>query len=81
LFLFLLFYNVKAFGGALHDVIRGNDGEDIILGDFGLYNAQTPYVPTVHYSAKVDTPQFAGPDEIYGGNGDDFLMGQEVRRI
>jgi len=71
-------FSQQAFGGAYDDVINGDAGEDIILGDFGYYDAQNAITPFVHHFSNVDNAQYAGFDIIHGGDGDDFLMGQEV---
>ena len=70
-----------AFGGGFGDDIDGGEGQDIILGDFGLYNAEVEFLPNQHYESIIDYPHVAGPDVISGGAGDDILMGQEVRAI
>jgi len=69
--------NDIAFGGALGDTIQGGDGQDIILGDFGMYNAEIQFLPNQYFESITDDPLSAGPDMIDGGAGDDFLMGQE----
>ena len=66
-----------AFGGAYNDYIEGNDGQDVILGDFGLFNATNEFLPNQYYESIFNS-SFAGSDHITGGPGDDVLMGQEV---
>jgi len=75
----LIFSFLKAFGGASSDYIEGNDGQDIIFGDFGIYDAEVEFLPYQHYQSIIAGTAFAGNDTIDGGAGDDFLMGQEVR--
>jgi len=36
-----------AFGGAYNDYIEGNDGQDVILGDFGLFDATIEFLPNL----------------------------------
>ncbi len=66
-----------AFGGALGDTIDGGSGQDIILGDFGLYRDQVEFLPNQFFQSITDFFAFAGPDMIDGGPDDDILMGQE----
>lgn len=49
----------------------------MILGDFGLYDAEKQFLPNQFYQSILDFPESAGPDTINGGDGDDILMGQE----
>ena len=63
--------------GALGDFIDGNEGQDIILGDFGLYDANVEFLIYQHFESYIDYSEFAGPDTIDGGADDDILMGQE----
>jgi hypothetical protein len=70
---------VKAFGGAADDEIYGDAGQDIILGDFGYYNAEGEILPFQNYASDIHSPEYSGDDEIFGGDDDDFIMGQEVR--
>ena len=69
--------NDIAIGGAHGDYIEGNEGNDIILGDFGLYDSKVQFLPNQLYESIIDHYEVAGSDEIYGGPGDDILMGQE----
>lgn len=64
----------KAFGGALGDTIDGGDGQDVILGDFGLFDAEVEFLPHQHYTSITTHSDYAGPDVIDGGPGDDFIM-------
>ncbi|MBL9139058.1 MAG: M10 family metallopeptidase C-terminal domain-containing protein [Verrucomicrobiales bacterium] len=48
------------------DVIYGQDGNDVILGDFGYFDA----------SFKAVLLGGMGNDEIYGGNGEDEVYGE-----
>ena len=66
-----------AFGGALGDTIDGGAGQDIILGDFGLYRDQVEFLPNQFFESITEYYEYAGPDVIYGGPDDDILMGQE----
>ena len=68
-----------AFGGAFSDTIYGEAGQDIILGDFGLYNATNQFLPHQYVEPIIIDFDWAGADFIYGGDDDDFLMGQEDR--
>jgi Ca2+-binding RTX toxin-like protein len=65
------------FGGASGDWIYGDEGQDILLGDFGLYNATQQFLRNQYFESIISSPQWAGGDHIYGGDGDDFIMGQE----
>lgn len=67
------------FGGAYNDVIYGQGGQDILLGDFGYYDAEVEFLPFQHFVSDIHNPHDTGDDEIYGGDDDDFIMGQEVR--
>lgn len=66
-----------AFGGALGDTIEGGTGQDIILGDFGLYRDQEEFLPNQFFESITEYYEYAGPDVIDGGPDDDILMGQE----
>ena len=66
-----------AFGGALGDTINGGAGQDIILGDFGLYRDKVHFLPNQFFESITDHYNFSGPDNIDGGPGDDIIMGQE----
>ena len=57
---------VKAFGGALGDTIDGGSGQDIILGDFGLYDADVEFLPYQHYKTIIDFSEHAGDDTLIG---------------
>jgi len=71
--------NDIAFGGAKGDIIEGNEGQDIILGDFGLYDAEEMFLPNQYFECLTlaDYSKYAGSDTISGGDDDDFLLGQE----
>lgn len=71
-------FQTKAFGGALNDEIHGGTGQDIILGDFGYYDSKIEYLPYQYHASHVYSPEHGGDDLIYGGDDDDFLLGQEV---
>lgn len=60
------------------DYIEGNGGQDVILGDFGVFDTETEFLAHQHYQSFIEFPDFGGNDEIYGGDGDDFILGQEV---
>mmetsp|Transcript_18680 Transcript_18680/g.28384 ORF Transcript_18680/g.28384 Transcript_18680/m.28384 type:complete len:741 (-) Transcript_18680:1050-3272(-) len=66
-----------AFGGANNDRIEGQNGQDIIFGDFGQYNASFEFLRYQHYQSYIDFSDYAGDDIIFGGDGDDFIIGQE----
>ncbi len=51
----------------------------MILGDFGVFDTETEFLDHQNYQSFIEFPESAGDDEIYGGDGDDFLLGQEVR--
>ena len=42
--LFVLFH-LQAFGGALGDTISGGPGQDLLFGDFGLFDAEIEFLP------------------------------------
>lgn len=52
--------------------------QDIILGDFGFYDASLPYP---QYQSLTDYAAYAGGDTLVGGNDDDVLIGQEVSAV
>jgi hypothetical protein len=60
------------------DFIYGEGGQDVIFGDFGVYNAEIEYLPFQNYRPIIDFPDSAGDDTIDGGDDDDFILGQEV---
>jgi hypothetical protein len=60
------------------DTIHGSDGQDVIFGDFGLYDAQIEFLPFQNYRPIIDFSDSAGHDTIDGGANDDFIIGQEV---
>jgi hypothetical protein len=60
------------------DIIYGDEGQDVIFGDFGLYNATEEFLPFQNYRPIIDFPQYAGNDTIHGGADDDFIIGEEV---
>ena len=62
------------------DTIHGNDGQDVIFGDFGLYDAQIEFLPFQNYRPIIDFPDSAGNDIIDGGANDDSIIGQEVSK-
>ncbi len=66
-----------AFGGALGDTIDGGAGQDIILGDFGVYQDDFQFLPNQFFESITDHHDYAGPDTIDGGPDDDIIMGQE----
>jgi Ca2+-binding RTX toxin-like protein len=70
---------LQAFGGAYSDYIEGNAGQDVILGDFGRFDAEVEYLDFQNYQSIIDFPGAAGNDNITGGDNDDFILGQEVR--
>lgn len=66
-----------AFGGAYNDSITGGTGQDVIFGDFGLYDAETEFLPYQNYRGYIDYSDYAGDDYIHGGDDDDIIFGQE----
>ena len=60
------------------DNIKGGEGQDVIFGDFGVYNAQVEYLPFQNYRPIIVFPDYAGDDTLDGGDNDDFIIGQEV---
>lgn len=51
-------------------------GSDRLLGDHGLYDIRL--MATQQYiSVYTDANSMAGGDTIYGGPGNDFIMGQQ----
>lgn len=68
--------NDIAFGGSLGDYIEGNEGQDTILGDFGLYRDLVEFLPNQYFESITDYFEYSGRDTIKGGDGDDILMGQ-----
>ena len=60
---------VILFTGAAGDYIEGNDGTGIILGDFGLYEAEVQFLPNQYFESLTQFAEYAGPDTIKGGNG------------
>jgi len=71
-----------AFGGSFDDTIDGNEGQDIIFGDFAEYDANVYFLPFQNYRSILIQDNNAGPDTINGGPGDDFIFGQQgVDRI
>ena len=78
----LFFPTHKAFGGDLHDYIEGNDGKDVIIGDFAFYDtwADSSY-PKLLLTINCS---LGGTDSLHGGNGDvDYQqckLGRSFRR-
>ena len=72
---------MQAFGGDGNDYIEGNDGQDVLFGDFGQYDAEVEFLPGQNYIAIMLYGNSSGDDIIYGGNNDDIILGQEVRRL
>ena len=64
----------KAFGGGLDDYIEGNDGRDILVGDFAFYDtSSTSRYPKLLLTINCS---FGGEDTLYGGNGlVDYIVG------
>lgn len=77
----MVFFAQQAFGGDKGDIIDGGAGQDVIMGDFGYYDAEVEILPNQHFSSDISHPEFAGSDEINGGADDDVLIGQEVCAI
>ena len=55
----------------------GGEGQDSIVGDFGLYDARVEVWPFRHISSIIDYPEYGGRDYIEGNQGDDYLIGSE----
>ena len=67
-----------AFGGALGDERSGGDGQDVLFGDFGIFDmAGEEFLPGQRYQTIITEAEWAGGDIIYGGAGDDIIFGQE----
>ena len=49
----------------MKDYIYGDDGNDILYGD-----------EQADPSNNLNNPDYYGDDEIYGGDGDDWLLGR-----
>ena len=69
---FLLFLPKGAHG----DFVFGNEGQDIIFGDFGFYNAEVEW-PNRNFESIVDQTDHGGPDHLEGNDDDDFIIGGE----
>ena len=63
--------------GGSGDFIFGNEGQDVIYGDFGLYDAEVEIWPNRHLASIVDQAEHGGPDYLEGNEDDDFLVGGE----
>jgi RTX calcium-binding nonapeptide repeat (4 copies) len=50
--------------GALNDYIEGDEGSDIIFGDFGVYDSLEDYP---QYKSFIAYATYAGNDTIRGG--------------
>ena len=61
---------------AFDDYIEGNEGQDVILGDFGLWREGVEFLLNHFYESIIDDFEYAGSDEIHGGPGDDILLGK-----
>ena len=64
---------LKAFGGDFDDFIKGNDGKDIVVGDFAFYNTSAAMgYPEVLRSINCDV---GGADTLLGGDGEmDYIV-------
>ena len=61
------------FGFVRRDVIRGGDGDDIIMGDLGSWNGKPVVFPEEQEGDLLAGG--AGNDVLYGGEGSDRLYG------
>jgi Ca2+-binding RTX toxin-like protein len=62
-----------------HDVLRGGDGNDIVIGDFGVI-AQTFFTQRLLTTGAVTSiesvnTESGGDDTLYGDDGEDILIG------
>ena len=63
----------KAFGGDFDDYIEGNDGNDIIVGDFASYDTWESSYPKHLLTINCS---LGGNDTLHGGDGDiDLIVG------
>ena len=68
--------NDIAFGGALGDYIEGNEGQDIILGDFGVIKLN-PFAPNLGGVLSIDSLdclQDTEGNKLFGHDGDGELF-------
>ncbi len=66
-------------GGSGEDTLFGNGGRDQIFGDAGFnvdVATRTLSFGTNHSPATGGDPLTGGPDTLYGGDGDDYLLGE-----
>ena len=69
-----IFFSLKAFGGDDDDYIEGNDGRDIIMGDFGFYDTWS-FSGNPKLLVSINCT-YGGEDALYGGDGDvDYIVG------
>lgn len=66
-----------AFGGAAGDYIEGGNGDDVIFGDFGQFDARIEVLPNRYFASLVDFSAYGGADLIHGEAGDDLIVGGE----
>ena len=66
-----------AFGGGNKDYLYGNDGQDTLVGDFGVLDFRTEIRPNRNLASIITFPDFTGDDELFGGDDDDILIGCE----
>ena len=66
-----------AFGGGNKDYLYGNEGQDTLVGDFGVLDFRTEIRPNRNLASIITFPDFTGDDELFGGDDDDILIGCE----
>jgi len=65
------------FGGAGGDLIMGRDGDDVIVGDHGVYNERADSVLLTDLDAGGNDVMIGGlgNDRMWGGPGSDIMLG------
>ncbi len=77
----------KYYGLGGSDTIKGDDGKNIIYGDYGNLNSDDPDYENIDgYNGKAETGDdtlygYGGDDELYGGKGNDNLDGGDGNDI
>lgn len=51
----------------------------MIFGDYGYFDAETEFAPFQHFVSLTSCSGSASGDTLFGGEGDDILIGGEVR--
>ncbi|MBU1052980.1 MAG: hypothetical protein KKC46_04020 [Proteobacteria bacterium] len=74
--------NDALLGGEGHDLLAGGGGNDVIYGDYNSSGAYidwdfevTPDKVVSFTNVNTNPTYFQGDDEIYGGSGDDIVVG------